>query len=139
MDEIHLPAGLYNEMIRHAATHYPEEACGLLAGTIDGRIGRATRLYPVENVLHSPVAYEMEPLAQVRAMIAIESEGLELVGIYHSHPAGPASPSRTDVAQAYYPDAAQIILSLAERGRPSARAFLIREGQVEEIRLINEF
>jgi proteasome lid subunit RPN8/RPN11 len=80
----------------------------------------------------------MEPLAQVRAMIAIESEGLELVGIYHSHPTGPASPSPSDVAQAWYPDAAQIIISLAAPGRSAARAFLIREGQVFEIRLVNE-
>ena len=138
MDEIHLSAALHEEMIRQADAGYPEEVCGLLAGSIDGRIGRAVRLYPVENGLHSPVAYEMEPLAQVRAMIAIESEGLELVGIYHSHPTGPASPSPSDVAQAWYPDAAQIIISLAAPGRSAARAFLIREGQVFEIRLVNE-
>jgi len=133
MDEIHLPAALHEEMIRQADAGYPEEICGLLAGSIDGRIGRAVRLYPVENMLHSPVAYEMEPPAQVRAMIAIESEGLELVGIYHSHPTGPASPSPSDVAQAWYPDAAQIIISLVDRAWPMARAFLIRGGQVTGI------
>jgi len=133
MDEIHLSAALHEEMIRQADAGYPEEVCGLLAGSIDGRIGSAVRLYPVENGLHSTVAYEMEPLAQVRAMIAIESEGLELVGIYHSHPTGPASPSPSDVAQAWYPDAAQIIISPADRARPTARALLIREGRVTEI------
>lgn len=138
MDEIHLPASLHGEMIRHVADQYPEEACGLLAGFMDGRTGRATRIFPVENTLHSPVAYEMEPLAQIQTMIAIELAGLDLVGIYHSHPSGPAAPSRSDAAQAYYPDAAQIIVSLSDRARPSARAFLIREGQVGEIRLVSE-
>lgn len=136
MDEIHLPAALYEEMIRHVAAHFPEEACGLLAGLFDGPTARVTQLLPIENMLHSPVAYEMEPLEQIRAMIAIESEGLELVSIFHSHPAGPARPSPSDVAQAYYPDAAYVIISLADRQRPLARAFLIRGEGVEEIRLV---
>lgn len=135
MEEIYMPAGLYDEMIRHLAAHYPEEACGLLGGRVDGRSAQSAQLYPVENALHSPVAYEMEPLAQVRAMLSIEAEGLELVGIFHSHPAGPAAPSPSDVAQAFYPDAAQIIVTLADRSRPAARAFMIRDGRVDEIRL----
>lgn len=131
MDELLLAPGLMEEMIAHAAAHYPEEACGLLGG----RDSRATRLYPVENMLHSPVAYEMEPLQQVRAMLDIEAEGLELVAIYHSHPGGPARPSVSDVAQAYYPDSAQIIVSLAGRDRPEVRAFTIRDGHVRAIGL----
>ncbi len=115
-------------MARVAAL-YPEEACGLLGG----RYGRAVRLYPIENVLHSPVAYEMEPLQQIRAMVAIEDEGLELLAIYHSHPDGPARPSATDVAQAYYPESAQLIISLADPARPTLRAFTIVDGRVREI------
>lgn len=131
MDELLLAPGLIEEMIAHAAAHYPEEACGLLGGSGC----HATRLHPVENMLHSPVAYEMEPLQQVRAMLDIEAEGQELVAIYHSHPGGLARPSVTDVAQAYYPDSAQIIVSLADRKRPDVRAFTIRDGQVRTIRL----
>lgn len=135
MDEILLSADLHKAMIRRASDGYPEEVCGLLAGTVDSRICRAVSHYPIENALHSPVAYEMEPSAQVRAMVATESEGLELVAIYHSHPTGPAAPSRSDIAQALYPDAAQIIISLADREQPTTRAYLIRKGRVTEIRL----
>jgi len=136
MDEIHLPAGPHEAMIRRASDGYPEEVCGLLAGVVGGRLGRAVSHYPVENALHSPVAYEMEPSAQVRAMIAIESKGLELVAIYHSHPTGPAAPSRSDIAQALYPDTAQIIISLADRSQPTASAYLIRDDRATEIRLV---
>lgn len=135
MDEIHLPVDLHEAMIRQANVGYPEEICGLLAGVVGGRVGHVACLYPVENMLHSPVTYEMEPSAQIRAMIAIESEGLELMAIYHSHPIGPAVPSRSDIAQALYPDAAQIIISLTDRTQPVARAYLIRGGQAMEIRL----
>ena len=116
-------------MLAHAGGLWPEEACGLLAG----RDGRAVRLYPVENSLHSPVAYEMEPVQQIKAMLAMEAEGLELIAIYHSHPDGPARPSATDIAAAYYPDAVQLILSLADRQRPSLRAFTIIDGVVAEV------
>ncbi len=134
MVELQLAPGLMEEMIAHAAAHYPEEACGLLGG--DGSY--AARLYPVENLLHSPVAYEMEPLQQVRAMLDIEAAGLELVAIYHSHPGGPARPSITDVAQAYYPDSAQVIVSLADPARPDVRAYTIRDGAVRAIDLATE-
>ena len=131
MTSLTLSHALLDEMLARVAGLWPEEACGLVAG----RDGRAVRLYPVENVHHSPVAYEMEPVQQVRAMIAMEEEGLELIAIYHSHPHGPARPSPTDVANAYYPDAAQIIISLADRQRPGVRAFTIAGGAVAEIAL----
>ena len=121
---------LLDEMLAHVAGLWPEEACGL----VGGRDGRAVRLYPVENTRHSPVAFEMDPLQQIKAMLAMEAEGLELIAIYHSHPDGPARPSATDVANPYYPDAVQLIISLADRARPSVRAFTIIDGVVTEVR-----
>ena len=50
-----------------------------------------------------------------------------------SHPDGPARPSATDVANAYYPNAVQLIISLADRARPSVRAFTIVDGTVAEV------
>ena len=129
-----LSEALLAEMLAHVGGLWPEEGCGLLGG----RDGRAVRLYPVENIHHSPVSFEMAPLQQIRAMLAMEAEGLELVAIYHSHPAGPARPSVTDVANAYYPDAVQLIISLSDRSRPSVRAFTIIDGIVAEADLTVE-
>ena len=129
MERLTLNRTLLNEMLAHVSGLWTEEACGL----VGGRDGRAVRLYPVENIRHSPVAFEMDPLQQINAMLAMEAEGLELIAIYHSHPDGPARPSATDVANAYYPDAVQLIISLADRARPSVRAFTIIEGAVAEV------
>lgn len=129
MNEIVLSAALIEEMIAHVVAHAPEEACGL----VGGRDGRAVRLYPVENVRHSPVAYEMEPRQQVRAMLDMETAGEELLAIYHSHPHGPAWPSPTDRRQAYYPETAYIIISLADPERPAVRAFMLQDGRATEI------
>jgi len=131
MDTLYLPQQLQEEMIAYVQGLYPEEACGL----IGGQDGQAARLYPVENALHSPLAFEMDPRQQIRAMLAMEGAGLELLAIYHSHPHGPARPSTSDVAQAYYPETAQIIISLADRARPALRVFLIADGHVTEIGL----
>lgn len=128
--------GLYEEMLAHLQACYPEEGCGLVAGAD----GWSRRIYPVENRLHSPVAYEMEPLAQIRAMLALEDKGWELVAIFHSHPNGPLYPSPSDVAQAYYPDAIQIIVSLNSNpdGMPGTAAFIIADGRIEQAELVIE-
>ena len=121
--------GIFEEFVRR----YQQRIYFTALRLVGGRDGRAVRLYPVENVRHSPVAFEMEPVQQIKALLAMEAEGLELIAIYHSHPHGPARPSTTDVANAYYPDAVQLIISLANRQQPSIRAFTIIDGVVTEV------
>ncbi len=77
----------------------------------------------------------MDPAEQVRVMVEIEAAGWEVCGIFHSHPAGPPVPSPSDVAQAYYPEAAYVILAPDGHGAWNARAFEIDAGRTREIRL----
>jgi len=84
---------------------FPEEACGLLAGTA----GRVLSVIPVTNTLNSPVRYQMDPHEQLRAFIMIEENRWELTAIYHSHPHGPDRPSKTDIEESYYPDSVYFI------------------------------
>jgi [CysO sulfur-carrier protein]-S-L-cysteine hydrolase len=118
----------YETLVAHARGGYPNEACALLAG----RDGAVERVYALPNAEASPSFYVVEPKAQLRAMTEMDDLGLDLVGIFHSHVATEAYPSRTDVELAAYPDAAYLILSLADRERPVLRVFRIRDGQVDE-------
>jgi proteasome lid subunit RPN8/RPN11 len=112
---------------------YPEEGCGFMAG----RGEQVQALYPVENILHSPVAFEMEPQQQIAALLAMEAAGQQLLAIYHSHPHGPKDPSTSDVARAgNYPDALQVIVSLARRDRPQIGVFHVAEGVVTRAHLL---
>jgi proteasome lid subunit RPN8/RPN11 len=122
-----LAAAQWREIVAHVQSELPNEACGLLGG--EG--GTVRRVYPVENILHSPWEYQMDPQRQVEVMLEIEGAGWELVGIYHSHPGGPPLPSAADVARAYYPDSAYVILA-PENGEWRGRAFRIEEGRVDE-------
>jgi proteasome lid subunit RPN8/RPN11 len=89
----------------------------------------------MDNVLGSSTAYEMDPAQLINTLRDLRESGQELVAIYHSHPFGPARPSTTDVQRAYYPDAAHLIVSLAEPERPRAAVFLISSGEILEIDL----
>lgn len=107
-----------------------EEACGLLGGRIEGSAYKTRLVIPATNILHSPTRYRIEPQEQLAAFLTFEAQGLELVGIYHSHPQGLAYPSPTDIAEAYYPEA--IYLIWVRQGDDwSCSGFTIRAGRVE--------
>ena len=127
-----LPRPFYHQLLSHLQAEYPLEACGILAG----KTGEIVRVYAIDNKLHSPVAYEMEPQQQLAAMLEIEDMGWEMTAVYHSHPQGPETPSATDIAQAYYPDVTQLIVSLRQRAQPVMRGFRIENGRVSEIEVV---
>ena len=122
------------KILTHAQSEYPLEACGFFSGS-DGVV---MSQHSIRNRLQSETEYEMEPTEMLAAFLAMEERGEELIAIYHSHPQGPAQPSSTDIAQAYYPDAVQIIVSLAERKRPLIRAFMIKNGAVSPVTIMEQ-
>lgn len=118
-----------NQMLNHVQACYPLEGCGLLAGD---EAGMVTAVYPIDNILQSPTAYEMDPQQQIQAMLTLEAADWQMLAIYHSHPQGPEQPSTTDIALAYYPEALHIIVSLREQTAPVVRAFQILGREVVE-------
>lgn len=128
---LRLPRDFADAIVAQARSEHPNEACGLLGGTNS----TATKLFATTNAERSPVIYRIDPKEQFRVFTQIEDEGLELVGIYHSHTRSAAYPSNTDVAQAYYPEAVYLIVSLAQADTPDLRGFRITEGKVEEVPL----
>lgn len=125
---------IYEIIIAHLEDAFPLEACGILAG----QAGGATALYVVENRLQSPTRYEMDAGQQLQAMLHIEDAELTWLAVYHSHPNGPAYPSATDIAEAYYPELVQLIFSFDGGQPPTAGAFYINDGQISEISLCVE-
>ena len=126
---LRLAPGLLEEVIEHARKCYPQEGCGLVVGfRPDG-----LRFIPVENAKASSSEYEMDPAELIRDWRELRKIGEQLVAIYHSHPSGPAELSKRDIENAYYPEAAHLIVSLAEPERPRTAAFRIIEGEVLEI------
>ena len=118
------------EITEYVDRHAPLEACGLLAGSED----RVEKVLFVQNQAQSPVRFVMEPYEQLRAFEWIEANGLDLLGIFHSHPAGPETVSITDIAEAAYEVVHVICSKTGEQW--NLRGFWIENGQVTEITLL---
>jgi len=123
---------LIDEMVAHAREDLPNECCGM----IGGRDGEATRVVRVENAAATPLRYEMDPKAQFEAYNAIEGDGEELLGIYHSHTRSAAYPSQTDVNQAVaWPEQVYVIVSLENEEAPDVKAYLLKDMRIADVDL----
>jgi proteasome lid subunit RPN8/RPN11 len=131
-----VPQALVDAMLEHARMELPNEACGVLSGSLAE--GRAVAFHPARNADESPLRYNVDPDDLVRITFEIEDAGADLLGIFHSHVASPAVPSPTDRRQAFYPDAFYVLASLSDADRPEVRAWRIRDGSVEEAELTVE-
>jgi len=109
-----------------------QECCGLMAG----RSGVISANYPAENAAANPASsYEIAPRDLFRIMREIRAAKFELLGIYHSHPAGDNFPSPRDIERAFYADAAYFILAPQHDAPKSVRAFSICDGKVTELEI----
>jgi proteasome lid subunit RPN8/RPN11 len=117
------------EIVGHINIHAPLEACGLLAGKND----RVERVLFVQNQAQSPVRFVMDPYEQLQAFEWIESNGFDLLGIFHSHPAGPETASPTDIAEAAY--AVVHVICSRQDGQWKLRGFWIEDGEAVETAL----
>ena len=115
------------QMLEHVRSTVPEEACGFVAGTDN----LATKVYSVSNELHSTTRFRMESGEQIRIILEIEQQGLDLLAIYHSHPKGPGCPSVTDQAEFAYPGVITLIWSPSATGW-ECRAYWMDDGTVTE-------
>jgi [CysO sulfur-carrier protein]-S-L-cysteine hydrolase len=124
---------LIDEMVAHAREDLPNECCGM----IGGRDGEATEVIRVANSAASPLRYEMDPQAQFDALKAVEADGGELLGIYHSHTKSAAYPSQTDVNQAVaWPEQAYVIVSLADPDNPEVKAYWLKDLRIADAEIV---
>lgn len=128
-EEIRVKKDVLDELLAEARRTPDQECCGLLAG----RDGVITAIFPGVNVLASATAYEIAPEQLFRFFREMRAAGLEHLGIYHSHPAGPNTPSARDLERAFYCDAVYFIVSPQPQAAPPIRAFRICEGQAIEL------
>lgn len=116
-------------MIQHATVCYPNEACGMLLGRIQDDAYIVLNVVLTPNRMQSPVRFAIPDEDIIRAYRTAAEEGMEVVGVYHSHPASPAAPSGTDALYMELNPGAWVIYSGLD-GR--MRAWIMQES-VEEM------
>lgn len=119
------------DILEHARAEAPNEACGLLLG----KAGAVTEVVRSRNEDPDPrTGFVVSPRDLFAVLNRADQEDIELVGVYHSHPAGHPIPSERDIREAHYPDAAQVIVGLA-KSDPEIAAWRIDAGRVTRIDL----
>jgi [CysO sulfur-carrier protein]-S-L-cysteine hydrolase len=123
---------LREEILVHLIREAPNEGVGLLAVDRKAPHAEAMAFFPGENIDASPTRFTMHPRDVVGALDAMSHRGWELGAIVHSHMKGPATPSRTDIGEAHYPDTVMLIVSLASLP-PDMRGWWLEERNDERI------
>ncbi|MDR3270437.1 MAG: M67 family metallopeptidase [Peptococcaceae bacterium] len=126
----------YERIIAHATAVLPNEACGLMAGTVSDEVKTVKKVYLLTNIDHSPEHFSIDPREQLAAVKDMRAQGLAPLGNFHSHPSTPARPSQEDIRLAYDPFASYLILSLAGK-QPVFKSFRVEKGvvAVEELEI----
>lgn len=118
------------EIIEHCLKGAPNEACGLIA-TSEGSV---KKVYGTANADESPAGYTVPPQEHFQALTDAEKRGWQIGGVFHSHPDGPARPSRIDVQSALDPEWIYLVVGMSDD--PELRAWRIREKEISEVVLV---
>ena len=109
-------------ILSHCREGLPYEACGLIFGAD----GEARRVLPMRNAARSTTFFSLDPAEQLRVMEEAREDGLDLVGIFHSHPVTRPYPSRTDVEFAgFWEDCWFLIASFRNEAEPELCCYRI--------------
>ena len=117
----------YEKILAHCKEGLPNEACGLIGGTIEGDKRSIQKVYLLTNIDQSNEHFSMDPKEQLAAVKDMRANGLKLLGNFHSHPESPSRPSEEDKRLAYDSKVNYLILSLMDFENPVFNAFRIDE------------
>ncbi len=83
----------------HGESTYPDEGAGFMLGRRETGSWRVEQVLPLENRREQAAQfnrYELAPQDFARAELEAAKAGLDLIGVFHSHPDHPARPSEFD-------------------------------------------
>ncbi|PIS28468.1 hypothetical protein COT42_08045 [Candidatus Saganbacteria bacterium CG08_land_8_20_14_0_20_45_16] len=120
---IKIPKKIIEEIAGHARDEAPLEACGYLAG----KENEVLELYRMRNIDQSSEHFSFAPKEQFGVVKKVRVMGLELIAVYHSHPATSARLSSEDIRLALDPKTIYVIHSLLNN---ETKAFKVIEGKI---------
>ena len=94
-----IPEDLLKQIHEHGQMAYPEEGAGLLFGLVDGDYKRVKAILELMNAREAGARYNrylITPQDMLRGENQADSLGLEIIGVFHSHPDHSNRPSEFD-------------------------------------------
>lgn len=130
---LNFPIELRRDLEATVRRGYPHETCGLLVGRPGAPGATVTRVAQARNLntVRARDRYELDPDDFMKADQAARADGLEIVGIWHSHPDHPARPSETDRAAAWE-GWSYVILSVSATGVEDFRSWRLERETFRE-------
>jgi proteasome lid subunit RPN8/RPN11 len=122
---IKIEQAAWDVMVSHAESTFPNECCGAMLGTVDSDEKVVRVATPVKNAFTGAQGahYEISPQDLLEADAAARKEGLDLIGIFHSHPDCDAYFSETDLKNSC-PWYSFVVLSIQKGKFHHANSFL---------------
>lgn len=124
-----LPPALRDAIAQQAQAEYPEECCGLMLGRVDAERTTVVELLPLSNARESEARhnrYLIGPTDMLRGERQARALGLDIVGIYHSHPDVPSVPSQFDLDHAW-PTYSYVIVTSTSSEAGLMRSWVLRD------------
>jgi proteasome lid subunit RPN8/RPN11 len=140
---LHLPTDIEAQIRAHGEAGYPHEGAGFLLGRIDGEQRNVISILPVENAREEAARhnrYLLGPEQMLNAENTAQRLGLDVLGVFHSHPDHPAEPSEFDREWAL-PFFSYIIVSINQAKASETRSWRLVEDRsafIEEPIIIME-
>jgi proteasome lid subunit RPN8/RPN11 len=140
---LHIPEDLIDKIREHGETHFPEEGAGFILGSVSDDHRYAEYLLPMTNQFEAEARsrrYLIEPEEMIQSEMKAEDLGLEIIGVFHSHPNHPAVPSEFDRERAL-PWYSYIITSIYQDGAQECRSWRLtdeRQFSEEEIIILSK-
>ena len=126
---VNVAKSAYDGMIEHAEAGFPHEVCGVMIGT-NGNITHYKECRNL-NTERAHDRYELDPVSFKEADEWARDNGMEILGIYHSHPDHPAIPSEHDLAAAH-PFFSYTIVSVQNGAIAVTKSYQLKEGLFAE-------
>jgi proteasome lid subunit RPN8/RPN11 len=122
---IKIEQAAWDVMVSHARSTYPNECCGAMLGSIDGDHKSVRVAVALENAFSGQqgARYELRQEDLLRADAEARRQGMDLVGIFHSHPDCDAYFSKTDLENSC-PWYSFVVLSIQKGEFHHANSFL---------------
>jgi proteasome lid subunit RPN8/RPN11 len=122
---IRIESDAWDVMVSHAEKTYPNECCGAMIGSIDGSDKTVSVAVPLVNAFtgEQGARYELRQEDLLRADSEARQRGLDLIGIFHSHPDCDAYFSKTDLENSC-PWYSFVVLSIKKGVFDHANSFL---------------
>jgi proteasome lid subunit RPN8/RPN11 len=129
---------------------YPKEVCGLLFGPLGASPLKVTKITVLSNILEGhdlkrlnqlvqlnlvvlpkgrlnrggAFEFVMDPQEQCQKILEAQKEGLDQIGLFHSHPDHPAEPSVVDISQPMLAGWASVIVAVHQGQFKAMRSWL---------------